>query len=1749
MHMKTTQNDCGIRHGSRRLAAAGMVLLASMALVASSRANVYSWSGGGGANANWNNPANWGFPGTPANGDTVVFPASQPDLINTNNLTSLILNQIRFAGAGGGYDIRGFAFTVTNSIVATNSTGANTVENSITLATATSVLVVVSNGVSLTLGGVLSSSGTVGVTTTGAGTLTYAGGGNNSYSGTTLISAGTLQLNVGGTSAFGGSLVIGDGTGTGSPTLQLLQSTEIADLAPITINQNGLLDLNNFSETVSSSLTLNTGTAQTGAGTLTLSSGATVTAGSGSSTISGNLNDGGGICTFALTGDLLVSAVVSGNATIDKSGSGTLTFSGTNTYTGQTVVQQGIMVVQNPLALGTTGNGTVVSNTATLELAGGITISNESLTLNGPGISAVWGSLDVESGINTWAGPVTNNVNSRLDAWNPGSELHINGPISGAGGLELFNSGAGGGNHFFEGAAGNTYAGTTTVDANTTLSLNKPGVDYATVPGALVISGTVRLLASYQTFFAAPVTINDGGLLDVSGYIDYIGALNGTANSAIALGTALANGYLYADYAFGGTSTFNGLISGVGTLDMQGSGTLILNNNDTYTGQTRVSAGTLLVNGSQPQVPTYVSSGATLGGAGTVGAVTLSGGAIATGASQLQINGDISSLASATTQATISGSIRFANGLRTILVDQSSVAGAYDIVIFAAVGDTGSGFKVVNARVGYAGLHLYGTNTFTGPVTVDGMTLYAHTPLAMGTTASGTFATNGATFSVDAVAGITNETLTLAGGTTFSGGFVSATAWAGPVVLQGDVNIYGETGTGLFDIQGPISGTGNVTLNSQGEPIRFSGALPNTYAGTTTVANNGFGSGGILLQLAKGVTVKSVPGPLMVGSNCVVRLLNSFQIYSASTSVTLSEGSLLDLNGFSEWVGPLNLKGSTITASGQLFMSGDITVNSSLVAQSVISGSGILFSNLITITNNGHNYSPDLLISANLGSGGTTNGLIKNGGGEVALGGNNTITGSTTVNNGDMWAKTATALGNTNAPAVVNSGGELFLDGGVFDFCPKPLVLNGSGSGQGALYILGNCTWDGPVTFASDCVIYPDTGASLNLTGLINGPGGFTKNGLGTLTFSGNGENGYTGATVVNTGVLQLNNFNGHSIESSSSITIGDGVGGVHADVIRYTSSWGNLIYTGIPIIINNSGLLDLNGEQDDIGPITLNGGDVATGTGLVDLTGGDIYVPLTASRTPTISGGIQMHGNTIHVDDGAIFPNLTLSASINDVDGSGFSVVSGNAPGAFVRMTGSNSFTGPLTISGLTTTAETPWALGTTAGGTLVTSNGVLFLYSTAITNETVTLAGGSTFTAQLNCSWNGPVVLTGDATVNGFSTPGLFDIAGPISGTGNLVSVAVATNRFSGTTSNTFAGTTTVGSGRLILNKTTGVAVPGNLVINSGATVTLANSQETVNSADVLVNTGGLFDFGAFNTYMDTLHGSGTVNFGTGGWIYLGLNNGTSEFDGLFTGTGYSPGWTVGKTGTGTFTIGSNSTYTAGITHALAGKLIINGSQPLIPVTVDSGATLGGKGAVGIVTANGTILPGNSPGILSSSNVTFSATGIYRVEIAGSTPGSGYDQLNVTGTVALASAKLQLDMSVVGVTNTQFIIITNDGVDAVTGTFSGLAEGSTVTADNGAQFKISYHGGSGNDVMLTQITVPAASTISGITKLGGGGIQINGTGVTNLAYTVSANTNLLTPTWISIGTATANALGQIQFMDPGATNFPIRFYRFTWP
>jgi hypothetical protein len=160
---------------------------------------------------------------------------------------------------------------------------------------------------------------------------------------------------------------------------------------------------------------------------------------------------------------------------------------------------------------------------------------------------------------------------------------------------------------------------------------------------------------------------------------------------------------------------------------------------------------------------------------------------------------------------------------------------------------------------------------------------------------------------------------------------------------------------------------------------------------------------------------------------------------------------------------------------------------------------------------------------------------------------------------------------------------------------------------------------------------------------------------------------------------------------------------------------------------------------------------------------------------------------------------------------------------------------------------------------------------------------------------------------------------------------------------------------------------------------------------------------------------------------------------------------------------------------------KVIVNGT--CLSTLLRFGGILGGTGTVGSLTSQaGKVSPGNSAGVLNSGNVSLDSSSSMDVEIGGTTTGS-YDQLNVTGTVSLGSATLNVSNinSFIPTLNDTFTIINNDGSDAVTGTFSGLAQGATLVVDT-VTYTISYTGGTGNDVVLTATVTPGPPDTSGV-------------------------------------------------------------------
>ena len=491
-----------------------------------------SWSGGS-TTGYWSDSANWGYVGVPVNGDTLIFSGGQPRLTNTNNIGSLVLNEIRFAGPSGGYAIYGNGFTVTNSIRATNTAGANTIYNAITFATTNVQINVGAAGLSLP--GYLS--GTVGVIKNGTGTLTYSYTGANTYSGTTRVNAGLLALNTGGGAAFAGPLIVGDGVN--AAVVRHLQSFQIPS-QPVTVNTNGILDLNGLNDTIGTSLTFNAGTVQSGAGTLTLGSGNTITV-TDYATLSGNLYIGSTTCTFQGTGQLNLSANMSGSAAITKNETMMLYLMGNNTFTGTLTANGGGWVgIISPTGLGATNGGTIINDPAFFAISGSITVTNEALTLNSQ-VAGIYGAIYVFGGNNTWLGNVTLSSDAIINTYSSYS-IDLGGPVSGSGSLTKTGTGT----LTLSGSDMNTYAGDTIVNAGL-LALNKTGT-VALRYGAVIIgdgvggdhADIVRETGSVgQIYVSIPITVNSSGLLDLNGVTDDVGQITLVGGDIVTGGATL----------------------------------------------------------------------------------------------------------------------------------------------------------------------------------------------------------------------------------------------------------------------------------------------------------------------------------------------------------------------------------------------------------------------------------------------------------------------------------------------------------------------------------------------------------------------------------------------------------------------------------------------------------------------------------------------------------------------------------------------------------------------------------------------------------------------------------------------------------------------------------------------------------------------------------------------------------------------------------------------------------------------------------------------------------------------------------------------------------------------------------------------------------------------------------------------------------------------------------------------------------
>lgn len=406
-----------------------------------------------------------------------------------------------------------------------------------------------------------------------------------------------------------------------------------------------------------------------------------------------------------LTGSATQSGDISetgGSHSLEKIGSGLLTLSGNNTYSGPTIITSGTLRVTG----GAGSNG--IGDLSDVTIASGA-------TLDIPTFETV-GSL-------SGAGSVTS---GRIYAGGNNNSTTFSGTISGNGGTAgaILGSVTDNGTLAFNRSDAVVFGGV--VSGSGSLTQMGPGTLTLTAAetyggGTTVSGGTLQLGAGGSLAATGALTVN-GGTFDLNGHTQTVGALSGTGGTI-----ALGSGNLTTNSSASTTSA--SAITGTGTLTKAGAGMLTLSGGNTYTGATTVAGGVLNVTGSIASAVT-VQNGATLAGSGKVGVTSVAaGGTLSPGApgtpGTLTVNGNLTLSSGAAYQetvtapaaslASVAGSASINGALTASLASGPYAAGQRYTILTASNGINGTfaSFTATNvpgyvtARVSYDANNVY----------------------------------------------------------------------------------------------------------------------------------------------------------------------------------------------------------------------------------------------------------------------------------------------------------------------------------------------------------------------------------------------------------------------------------------------------------------------------------------------------------------------------------------------------------------------------------------------------------------------------------------------------------------------------------------------------------------------------------------------------------------------------------------------------------------------------------------------------------------------------------------------------------------------------------------------------------------------------------------------------------------------------------------------------------------------------------
>ncbi|VTU15320.1 Fluffing protein [Variovorax sp. PBL-H6] len=608
-----------------------------------------------------------------------------------------------------------------------------------------------------------------------------------------------------------------------------------------------------------------------------------------------------------------------------------------------------------------------------------------------------------------------------------------------------------------------------------------------------------------------------------------------------------------------------------------------------------------------------------------------------------------------------------------------------------------------------------------------------------------------------------------------------------------------------------------------------------------------------------------------------------------------------------------------------------------------------------------------------------------------------------------------------------------------------------------------------------------------------------------------------SGATTLNGGVAQFNNnatfgsgvitSNGGILQASNaglnvSNLISLGAGGVTVQGTNATTLSGVISGSG-GLTKVGSGQLNLSAANTYLGNTTLNGGTVqvsnnrAFSTGTLNFTGA---TSLSAPGTINLNNAVSLGGTMTATGTGA----LTLGGLI-----SGSSGITKTGSGS-LTLSGNNAYTGTTALN---------------AGSLVVGSN-------TSLGTGSVNAANGTTLDANTAATLANNINLGGTLSVGGTNA---LTLGGVVAGIGGLVKNGAADLALGG--ANTYLGTTSLNSGRLVLASNTAL---GNGALNAAANTTLdSNTAVSLNNS---VNLAGALSIGgsAGMTLAGTINGAGslvkngaanlgftgnnnflggvTLNAGTltvGGNSALGLGNltvgGAATLDSSAAASAannvvLNAGLTVG--GTQGLTLGGVITGTGALTKNGAAALTLNGNNSFQGgTTLNAGTlTLGNAGSLGTggLVVGGAATLDNSAALAVANALTLNAgltvAGNNNLTLSGVLGGAG--ALNKNG---LADLTLSGNNTFTGALNVVSGSVTTLSAGAL-GNTSGANIGSGASLNLGSNASLAALSGSG-DVQIgagNTLSVGGVSTDSlfdgslsgsgGLTKVGSGSLSLTG-------------------------------------------------------